>query len=93
MKRSHLLNVHYNGSEPPQNPNYVAPPTNGGYPPVPPPGYYYYPPQPPPGYYPPQPPPPYHAHPSRWNGKYDNSGQQKICNISNKTCGKKGNCN
>lgn len=93
MKSSHLLNIHYNGLEPPQNPKHGALPTNGGYPPASPPGYYYYPPQPFSGYNPPPPPPAYYAYPSRWNGKYDNSGQQKISHINNQTSGKKGNCN
>ncbi|XP_015883148.1 leucine-rich repeat extensin-like protein 6 [Ziziphus jujuba] len=91
MTLCHLFNM-FNGSEQPQNPNYGAPPPpSAGYPPQ---GYYYYPPPPAPGYYPPQPPPVYYppqptpgynAYPGRWNGKYDNSGQQKIRHIKNKT--------
>ncbi|KAH7513461.1 hypothetical protein FEM48_Zijuj12G0202300 [Ziziphus jujuba var. spinosa] len=96
---------HYGACPPcPPPPPPPFPPNHGycGYPPAPPPPPppppppvpYCYPPQPSQGYYPPpQPTPGYHAYPGRWNGKYDNSGQQKIHHIKNRTDDNHGNHN
>lgn len=94
----------YGAPPPPPCPPPPPPPNCGyyGYPPAPapapapplPPVHYCYPPQPSLGYYPPpQPTPGYHAYPGRWNGKYDNSGQQKIHDIKNRTDDNNGNHN